>query len=347
MFSCGSRREYVTPTVQTITASVYAPGVVKSANQYQAFSTVNGIIQQVHVNEGGIVKKGDPIITLQSEASRLNMEGARISSTFSSVSANLDKLQELNLNIRFAKDKMQVDSLLLERQRNLWTNNIGTRNELEQRELSWKNAVTAYQSALLEYQQLKKQIDYSAQQSDNRLQVSKATADDYVIRSRVNGRLYSLLKQEGELVNIQTPVAILGDASQFMLELQVDEYDIGKIRVGQRVIVSLDSYKEQVYEATVKRIEPIMNNQSHSFTVEACFSARPDQLYPNLNVEANIVINSKQNALTIPRAYLLNEQYVVLQNGEKRKVQVGLKDYQRVEIVHGLSNNELVQKVSR
>jgi RND family efflux transporter MFP subunit len=306
---------------------------------------VNGIIQQRHVREGDIVKKGDPLFTLQSETSRLNIESARISSVFSSVPSNLDRLHELKLNIRFAKEKMQADSLLLQRQRNLWENDIGTRNELEQKDLSWKSSVTAYESALLEYQQLKKQIDYSSQQSENRLQVSKALADEYVIKARQNGRIYSLLKEEGELVNVQTPIAIVGDASLFILDLQVDEYDIGKIKIGQQIILSMDSYKDQAFEAIVQKIEPIMNNQSRSFRVEASFITKPDHLYPNLNVEANIVTSSKQNALTIPRAYLLDEQYVVLKNGQKRKVQVGLKDYERVEILHGLTGNDIIQKI--
>ena len=345
LFSCNSRRDCITPTIQDITESVYASGVVKSSNQYEVFSTVNGIIQQRHVREGDIIKKGEPLFTLQSETSRLNIESAKISSVFSSVPSNLDRLRELKLNIRFAKEKMLTDSLLFQRQRNLWENDIGTRNELEQKGLSWKSSVTAYESALLEYQQLKKQIDYSSQQSENRLQVSKALADEYVIKARQNGRIYSLLKEEGELVNVQTPIAIVGDASLFILDLQVDEYDIGKIKVGQQIIFSMDSYKGEAFEAIVQKIEPIMNNQSRSFRVEASFITKPDPLYPNLNVEANIVTRSKQDALTIPRAYLVDEQYVVLKKGQRRKVQVGLKDYERVEILHGLTGNDIIQKI--
>ena len=345
LFSCDSRREYITPIVQGITESVYASGMVKSSNQYEVFSTVNGIILQVHVREGDIVRKGDPLVTLQSETSRLDIESAKISSAFTSVASNLEKLDEIKLNIRFAKERMQADSLLLERQRNLWRNDIGTRNELEQRELVWKNSVTAYHSALLEYRNLKKQIDYSAQQSENRLRMSKAVADEYVIKARQNGRIYNLLKEEGELINVQTPIAIVGDASQFILDLQVDEYDISKIKIGQQIILSLDSYKGQAFEASVQMIEPIMNNQSRSFRVEASFITKPLNLYPNLNIEANIVINSNRNALTIPRAYLLDEHYVLLKNGQKRKVVVGLKDYERVQIVQGLSEHDIIQKI--
>jgi hypothetical protein len=67
-------------------------------------------------------------------------------------------------------------------------------------------------------------------------------------------------------------------------------------------------------------------------------------LYPNLTVEANIVIQTKENALTIPRAFLTGDSLVVLENGSARKVETGLKDYQKAEILSGLHENETIQK---
>jgi transcriptional regulator of nitric oxide reductase len=59
---------------------------------------------------------------------------------------------------------------------------------------------------------------------------------------------------------------------------------------------------------------------------------------------ANIVIEIKEKALTIPRNYLINNEYVLLANQEKRKVVVGLKDYEKVEIISGLTAKELLFK---
>jgi HlyD family secretion protein len=146
------------------------------------------------------------------------------------------------------------------------------------------------------------------------------------------------------MVNTQTPVAIIGNANEFILELQVDEYDIAKIRIGQKVFVTMDSYKGQVFDAVVNEIDPIMNERSRSFKVEASFISRPPNLYPNLTVEANILINTKENAVTIPRNYLVEETYVLLKNGKKTKVVTGLKDYNRAEVVSGLSRDAIIKK---
>jgi HlyD family secretion protein len=342
--SCKNKEETIRPMVQNITETVYASGIVKSKNQYEAFSTVNGIIQNRKVVEGDIVHRGDVLMTLIDEAPKLNTENARLAATYASVPFNLDKINELKEQINLAKAKMQNDSILFRRQQNLWAQNIGSRNELEQRELAWKNSVTNYQSTSLQYNDLKKQIQFAARQAQKNLEVSTSVTNDYIIRAKQDGKVYSLLKEPGEMVNTQTPIAIIGSANKFIMELQVDEYDISKIAVGQKVFVAMDSYKGQTFEAVVTKINPIMNDRTRAFEVEASFTSQPLHLYPNLTVEANILIKTKQNALTIPRPYLVDESYVLLKNDKKRKVVTGLKDFQRVEIVSGLSKDEVIKK---
>jgi multidrug efflux pump subunit AcrA (membrane-fusion protein) len=160
----------------------------------------------------------------------------------------------------------------------------------------------------------------------------------------LNGKVYNVLKEAGEMVNTQSPVAIIGDASGFMIELQVDEYDITRVIVGQKVLLSMDSYKGEVFEAVVTKIDPIMNEQTKTFKVEAAFVDPPPTLYPNLTTEANIIIKVKEKALTIPRSFLIDDNYVMLSNKEKRKVIVGMKDYEKAEIVSGLTKDDVILK---
>ena len=56
------------------------------------------------------------------------------------------------------------------------------------------------------------------------------------------------------------------------------------------------------------------------------------------------MIKSKEKVLIIPRNYLLAGDYVLMENSEKRKVVTGLKDYQKVEIVKGLSAKDIIRK---
>ncbi len=344
VYSCNDKgAETTKPFVQNITESVYASGIVKSKDQYEVYSTVNGIIAQNLVTEGDTIKKGDAIVTLLNETSQLNAENARIAASYSSLPSNVDRLNELKANIELARKKMQTDSALFQRQQNLWKEDIGTRNEMEQRELAYRNSVTAYQVSILQYNNLKKQIDFTAQQSIKNLQINNSVNNDYTVKARQDGKVYSILREPGEMVNTQTPIAVIGDVNEFLMDLQVDEYDIGKLIPGQKVFVSMDSYEGQVFEASLTKIQPIMNDRSRSFKAEATFISRPPRLYPNLTVEANILISTKTNALTIPRTYLMDDNTVVLKNGEKRKVVTGLKDYQLVEIISGLNKDDIIK----
>lgn len=340
--SCGKKQESTSATTQTITESVYASGYVKSRNQYQVFSKTSGTLQKIWVKKGDAVRVGQLLFSVSGDVSRLNADNARLAANFSDLSANQDKLRELELSIEVSKKKMDQDALNLQRQKKLWQDEIGTRFELEQRELAYANSKAAYESARLRYQELKKQLQFSAEQSRNSWSISQSLLKDIEIRSEVDGRIYSIQKEKGELVSPQAPLALLGDASAYTLLLQVDENDIIHVKPGQQVFITLDSYKGQVFEARVDAINPLMNERSRTFEVEATFVKQPETLYPNLTFEANIVLQIKEKALTIPRSYLVDEEFVWVGKSEKRKVKTGLKDYQKVEILEGLSSSDKI-----
>ncbi|HND16794.1 MAG TPA: hypothetical protein PLQ17_07890, partial [Saprospiraceae bacterium] len=59
---------------------------------------------------------------------------------------------------------------------------------------------------------------------------------------------------------------------------------------------------------------------------------------------ANILIKEKKNALLIPRSYLLDEKYVLLENGKKAEIKTGIKNYEKVEIISGVNQNDVILK---
>jgi HlyD family secretion protein len=342
--ACKDGGEKTNPTIETISESVYASGIVKSKNQYQVYSTVNGLIEEIFVTEGDEVKMGDPLMRVINEPSKLNAQNAKLAADYADLHTNDDKLKESKIAIDLAFSKKGNDSLLLSRQENLWSQNVGTLVELEQRKLAYKTSKTNYEIAYLNYRDLKKQLEFTANQSKTNLKITNAIAGDYIIKSDVNGKVFKILKEKGELANTLNPVAVVGNATDFLIELKVDEYDVARIRESQKVLLTMDSYKGEVFQAKVATIEPLMNEQSRSFTVNAIFITKPAVLYPNLSVEANIVIQSKEKAMTIPRNYLIGDSLVLVNKKEKRKVTIGLKDYQKVEIKSGLKVSDIIYK---
>lgn len=232
--ACKNKVETIFPTQESITESVYASGVVKSANQYQAYSTVSGIIETWFVEEGDSVKVGTPLVRLSNEASKLSVQNAELSASFNDYESNRSKLQELKLNADFAKQKYNNDSLLYARQESLWREQVGSQVEYEQRQLAFQNSKTAYETALLRLADLRKQLEFASRQSKKNLQLSQKQESDFTIRSDIKGKVYNKLKEQGELATPQTPLVVIGDANSFLLSLQVDEYDIVRIKLGDR-----------------------------------------------------------------------------------------------------------------
>ncbi|GDX53485.1 secretion protein HlyD [Bacteroidota bacterium] len=342
--SCNSTEEKIKPTIASISESVYASGIIKSKNQYEVHATVNGTIDNINVSEGDTVSVGSLILSISNTTQRLNKENAELNEEFSDAKANAGKLNEANLLIELAKNKMNFDSALYFRQKNLWQQHIGSKLDLEQREFAYANSKKDYFSSMLKYTDLKKQIDFTSAQSKKNLLVSTNLENDYTIKSEINGIVYSLNKSKGDFVNVQTPIAIIGDAHDFILEMEVDESDILKIKKGLPVLVTLDSYKGKVFEAKVTKINPLMNERTQTFMIEAEFINPPEVLYPNITFEANIILQSKNNALLIPRNFLLNDSTVLKANGDKAIVKTGLKDYQQIEIISGVTSGDELKK---
>ena len=342
LLGCSSETESILPTIGTITESVYASGTIESDDQYQVFPSVNGIIQKVYVTEGDQVHVNSNLFAIFNETSKINRQNAELNANYSDFEANSSKLNDLKLGIEFAKNKMNTDSLMLSRQKVLFEKEVITSVQLEQYDLNYRQSRTNFLSSQLKLADLKRQLNLSDQQSKNNLRLSARMENDFLVTSDVKGKVYSVLKKKGEMVNVQTPIAIIGSSNSFKIILQVDEYDIIKIKKGLKVIISLDSYKGESFEAVIDKIDPIMNERSKTFTIEAVFTKQPKVLYPNLSLEANIVIRKKEKTLTIPRKYLLEDGYVLLKNNQQRFVKTGLKDYQKVEILSGLTQKDTI-----
>jgi HlyD family secretion protein len=342
--ACKNKQETTSPVIQNISESVYASGIIKSKNQYQAYAKVNGVIESIFVSEGDSIKKGQSILSIANAAQKLNEENAQLAAEFADFNANTGKLNDAKLMVELAMNKMKTDSALYQRQKNLWVNNIGTKVELEQKELMYQNSKAAYYSSVVRYGDLKRQLDFTSSQSKKNLLISKELVDDYTLKSEIDGIVYLINKSVGELVGPQTAVAVVGSATDFVLEMQIDEYDILKIKNGQTVLVSMDSYKGKVFEARVTKINPIMNERSKTFMVEAEFTQKPEKLYPHITFEANIIQQSKENVMLIPRNYLIHDSIAMLESGEKVIIKTGLKDYNYVEVLKGLNKTDVLVK---
>lgn len=344
LVACSKKEESISPTKGNITESIYASGIIKSADQYQAFVSVSGIIEEIYVQEGQAVDIGTPLLRVSNETQKFNLENAKLAANFNDQANNQGKLVEAEAIAQTSKSKLKLDSSLFARQKALWAQQVGTRVAYEQAELNLQSSKANYVSAQQRLSDLRRLINFSSAQTKKNVQISARQSEDFILKSQVKGTVFNLLKEKGELVSPQTPIAVLGNAKNMTLDMQVDENDIFQVEIGQKVAVTFDAYKNQVFEAKVTKIASIMNERNKTFLVEANFTKAPEKLFPNVTFEANIILRTKQNALILPRNYLKNDSIVTLADGSTRIVKLGLTDFQKAEIISGLSSQDQVIK---
>ena len=183
-------------------------------------------------------------------------------------------------------------------------------------------------------------------QAENNYKTAQITTGDFTVESKINGTIYALNKNHGESVSILEPIAAIGSSNDFVIEMLVDEVDIVKIKLGNLTLITLDAYQNQVFEAEVSKIYPRKDERSQTFKVEALFKDPPKVLYPGLAGEGNIVIGTKENALTIPREYLVDKNKVRTEEGSI-ELQLGLQNMEYVEVLSGLDKDTYILKPER
>ena len=342
--ACKSKEITYTVIPQHITESVYASGTINAVGQHEVFSINTGIIQKIHVQEGDEVKKGQVLFTLQDMTPRLQEDNARLAAAFAESNRKGEKLNEINDNILLAQKKLANDSTLYVRQKELWSQGIGSKNELDQRSLAFESSLSNLKALRSRYRDVKKELDFLSVQSQQQLSISSQIRKDYVVLSKIDGKVYKINVDAGELAMPSKALALVGDDMNFEINLQIDEKDIVKLKKGQKAAIRMDAYGDQVFEATLEKIYPIMDERSRNFTAIAQFTKAPDQLYPYLTVEANILYKEKSNVLIIPRSYLINDSMVNRGNEQLSKISTGIRDYQMVEVTSGLKEGDLIYK---
>ena len=348
LFSCGSDSERIQPETMDLTESVYASVTIQPDSLYKVFATVNGILDELYVEEGDSVFKNQKLLKIVNTNPSLSSENAKLAFELAknNYSGNAAVLNSIEEDLDAAKLKLANDSVNYCRQKNLWDQQIGSKAQYDNSKLAYDLSRSTLNRLQNEYARTKRELQTQLEQAQNQYKASLVTTGDFTVRSKLNGTIYSIYKNPGELVNTLEPIATLGCSEEFIIELLVDEVDVVQIQEGQQLIVILDAYGERTFKAEISKILPEKDYRNQTFTVEARFLDVPERLYPGLSGEANVLIAIKENALVIPRAYLVDDNKVTTEAGEI-EIEIGLMNLQYVEVLSGIGRDDWILKPER
>ena len=343
--SCSDKSEKTKPAIGTMTESVYASVTIQPEDIYDVYTAAPGILENIFVNEGDTVAEGQILAQITASDPKINIENATLSLELAreNYKGKATILSSIADEITSNEKQLILDSLNYFRQKSLWEQNIGSKYELENKKLKYELTFNNLDVLRKKYQQTRLELENSYKQSQVALKKAESNFSDYFIKAKINGKIYSLLKNEGELINLQEPLAQIGKSNSFLLEMLIDEVDIAKVELGQLALITLDAYPGEVFEAVITKIYLLKDNRTQTFKVEGKFRQPPKMLYAGLSGEANIILTEKKNTLTIPLEYLIDENKVKTADGEI-KVQVGMKNIERAEIISGIDTATVIIK---
>lgn len=345
VFSCSSKPDGIYPEVKNLTEAVYASVTIQPDSLYQVYATVSGILDMNMIDEGDIVKKGQPIIQVINNAPKLNSENSRLALDLAknNYEGNAAILSSLEDEIVAAELNFKNDSINYFRQKKLWSQKIGSKAEYDSKNLKYELSRNNLNLLKRKYNITRNELNTALMQAENNFKSAQINTNDYTIESKINGKIYALYKNPGELVNTMEPIASIGRSNKFIVEMLVDELDIVKIELNQEVIIALDAYKDSIFKAKVSKVFPQKDIRNQTFKVEASFEKSPSVLYPGLSGEASIIISEKKNVLTIPKYLLFEDNKVKTDDGFKM-IEVGSQNLEYVEVLSGIDENTIIYK---
>jgi HlyD family secretion protein len=342
--SCG-KQEYASPRkVSSIVESVYASGTIIPKNEHAMFSLVNGVVLKKYVKDGDVVKKGQILYEISSDApsARLNSVRAAYEKSASDAGSNSSILSDLRSAYENAQSKFALDSALYFKYKKLIDADAVSQLQLDQAQVQYGVSANAVKSAKEKYSSAKRDLQVSLSSAQSQLSSAENDLNNFIIRSDIDGIIFKTFKEVGETVRMNENLALLGETTSRIIKMQVDQMDIEKVKIGQTVLFKTDVVGNKISEAKISRIYPLMNENDQTFRVDAELPDSLSLVFVHITVESNIMIQEKKNALVIPRKLLMKGDSVnVNDNGSAKVIAVktGIVTLDEAEILSGLDEN--------
>ena len=328
-----------------IKSSILASGTLAFREQVQLRSEVIGQVTDLHVEEADLVKKGDPVITLDPKTYQAQVEQAEARVRIQQIAIERQQLLLENLADRF------------ERQKTMFAKNLVDEDSYE----ALENELSLARVDLRSLQESLAQARAALDQAEELLSKTR-------IRSPIDGVVIQIDVKVGETVIAGTTnipgstMMVIADPSETLTEVQVDEADIAQVRVGQQADIFAAAYPDTPLTGTVQSIASVARQTpgqaSLSFLVKILLDEQDDMIIrPGMSVRADIYTQSSAETLAVPvQAVLFDEDteddeggkepaYVfVMQDGKavRRDVELGLSSDSDQEITTGLEEGEMV-----
>lgn len=344
LFSCGKSEE-IQPINQDIKELVFASGALEWDDSYNLMAQTDGILQNTNFEVGDLVAKGKTIGVLDNEINKINAKVAQEQLVISNenITSTAPALLQLEQNIQFAESKYLQDRKQAERYDRLYQQRIGSKVEYENAQLAAINSLTNLNS-------LKKQYRVILQQAKQQQIANRGQLESNLVQKNYNtiivtesGTIIKKLKNNGDYVKKGEIIATIANQSKVEGVLNIDENSIGKVKIGQTVYVKLNTNKNSLLIGKVSEILSAFDQQTQSFICKIIFNKPIEKSIYGTQLEANILVGEKKNALLIPRNYVgFGNKVNVKGKDQAIIIKPGIVSTEYIEVLEGIKKDDVL-----
>ncbi len=316
--------EIKSPFISNVVKKTVATGSVVPRKEIQIKPQVSGIVEELYIEAGKHVKKGDLIARVKIIPNMVELNNAE------------SRLNKARINFENAKT-------VYDRQKKVYEQGVIPEAEFQQYKLTYLNAIEEQETAESNLQLIKEGVSKKS-----------GTATNTLIRSTIEGMVLDVPVEVGNSViesntfNEGTTIASVADMGEMIFEGKVDETEVGKLKIGMPLILSIGAIEEEKFDAQLEYISPKgkEENGAIQFEIKADVKLKNNSfIRAGYSANADIVLDRKDSVMVIPESLIKFEKqgdsaYVEIETQpqifEKRYIKTGLSDGVNIEIKEGL-----------
>lgn len=323
--------ETQTAFVSDLVNKTVATGSVIPRREIAIKPQVSGIISEIFVEPGEYVKNGDIIAKVKIIPDMVALNSAE------------SRLNKAELQLEDAK-------LVYDRQKQVYQQGVIPEAEFQKYRIEYNTALEEKEAAENNLQLVKEGITKKAGGVSNTL-----------IRSTIDGMVLDVPVEVGWSViqantfNEGTTIASVADMGEMVFEGKIDETEVGKIREGMNLELTVGAIENEKFNAVLEYISPkgVEENGTVQFEIKAKVTLRENTfIRAGYSANADIVLDRRDSVLVIPEGLISFEKesdsaYVEVETAnqvfEKRYIETGLSDGINIEVVSGISAEEKIK----
>lgn len=323
--------EVDTPTYQSVTKRTLATGNIVPLEEVAIKPNISGLVEEVYVQAGDIIKSGGLIAKIK-------------------VIPNVGNMNSAQNQVENARILMENQKKVYERQKSLFDKGVISANDFDAVEIAYLQAIQSYEASL-------QALDIIRTGST----AGTGTVNLTLIRSTIDGMVLTVPVKKGNQVietnnfNEGTTIATLADVSNMIFEGKVDESEVGKIREEMPIEITVGALPDLKFKAVLDFISPqgADENGAVQFEIRGKLEKIENTfIRAGLSANASIILAKADSVLTIKESLLQFDSrdqtpFVEVQKTgqvfERRDLVLGISDGIVVQVIGGIDENDKIK----